>query len=80
MLFHRKVSNEKTGLPFQNSSYSLEVSSTGEEGGGEAGLSCSSGTPVARVWLPVLICAVAGKTAVSQASFPLNSSKISQFS
>ena len=35
---------------------------------------------VARVWLPVFTCAVAGKTAASQASFPLNSTKISQFS
>ena len=35
---------------------------------------------VARVWLPVLTCAVAGKTAASQASFPLNSTKISHFS
>ena len=35
---------------------------------------------VARVWLPVFTCAVAGKTAASQASFPLNSIKISQFS
>ena len=35
---------------------------------------------VARVWLPVLIFAVAGKTAASQASFPLNSTKISHFS
>ena len=34
---------------------------------------------VARVWLPVLTCAVAGKTAASQASFPLNSTKISHF-
>ena len=33
---------------------------------------------VARVWLPVFTCAVAGKTAASQASFPLNSTKISQ--
>ena len=32
---------------------------------------------VARVWLPVLTCAVAGKTAACQASFPL---KISHFS
>ena len=35
---------------------------------------------VARGWLPVFTCAVAGKTAASQASFPLNSTKISQFS
>ena len=35
---------------------------------------------VARVWLPVLTSAVAGKTAASQASFPLNSTKISHFS
>ena len=35
---------------------------------------------VARVWLPVITCAVAGKTTASQASFPLNSTKISQFS
>ena len=35
---------------------------------------------VARGWLPVFTCAVAGKPAVSQASFPLNSAKISQFS
>ena len=35
---------------------------------------------VARVWLPVLTCAIAAKTAASQASFPLNSTKISHFS
>ena len=35
---------------------------------------------VARVWLPVLTCAVAGETAASQVSFPLNSTKISHFS
>ena len=35
---------------------------------------------VARVWLPVFTCAVAGQTAASQASFPLNPTKISQFS
>ena len=33
---------------------------------------------VARGWLPVFTSAVAGKTAASQASFPLNSTKISQ--
>ena len=41
------------------------------------------GFPVAtfaRGRLPVFTCAVAGKTAASQASFPLNSTKISQFS
>ena len=35
---------------------------------------------VARVWLPVFTCAVAGKTAVSQVSFPLNSTKTSHIS
>ena len=35
---------------------------------------------VARGWLPLFTFAVAGKTAASQASFPLNSIKISQFS
>ena len=35
---------------------------------------------VARGWLPVFTCAVVEKTAASQASFPLNSTKISQFS
>ena len=35
---------------------------------------------VARGWLPVFTCAVAGKTAASQASFSLNSTKITQFS
>ena len=35
---------------------------------------------VAREWSPVFTCAVAGKIAASQASFPLNSTKISQFS
>ena len=35
---------------------------------------------VARDWLPVFTCTVAGKIAASQASFPLNSTKISQFS
>ena len=35
---------------------------------------------VARGRFPVFTCAVAGKTAASQASFPLNSTKISQFS
>ena len=34
---------------------------------------------VATVWLPVFTCAVAEKTAVSQVSFPFNSTKISQF-
>ena len=35
---------------------------------------------VARGWLPVFTCAVAGKPAASQASFPLDATKISQFS
>ena len=35
---------------------------------------------VARGWLPEFTCAVAGKPAASQASFSLNSTKITQFS
>ena len=35
---------------------------------------------VDRGWLPLFTCAVAGKPAASLASFPLNSTKISQFS
>ena len=35
---------------------------------------------VARGRLPVFTCAIAGKTAASQASFPLNSTKIGRFS
>ena len=35
---------------------------------------------VARDWLPLFTSAVAAKIAASQASFPLNSTKISQFS